>query len=151
MEKITMADIAQLAGVTKSTVSRYFNGGYVRQETREKIQEVIKKYNYTPNTFARLKARNSRVVGVVVPALNSKITGRVITSIDRYLRKEGYETLIKNSDHSVTQELENIRQLMSLNVDGILLSAITTTPIVMIAAMSRPPWWGTRGSPPHTL
>ena len=128
MEKITMADIAQLAGVTKSTVSRYFNGGYVRQETREKIQEVIKKYNYTPNTFARLKARNSRVVGVVVPALNSKITGRVITSIDRYLRKEGYETLIKNSDHSVTQELENIRQLMSLNVDGILLSAITITP-----------------------
>ena len=67
MEKITMADIAQLAGVTKSTVSRYFNGGYVRQETRERIQEVIKKYNYTPNTFARLKARNSRVVGVVVP------------------------------------------------------------------------------------
>ena len=43
MEKITMADIAQLAGVTKSTVSRYFNGGYVRQETRENIQEVIKK------------------------------------------------------------------------------------------------------------
>ena len=42
MEKITMADIAQLAGVTKSTVSRYFNGGYVRQETRERIQEVIK-------------------------------------------------------------------------------------------------------------
>ena len=60
MEKITMADIAQLAGVTKSTVSRYFNGGYVRQETREKIQEVIKKYNYTPNTFAPSLTVNRR-------------------------------------------------------------------------------------------
>lgn len=128
MEKITMADIASLAGVTKSTVSRYFNGGYVRQETKDRIQEVIKKYNYTPNTFARLKARNSRVVGVVVPALNSKITGRVITSIDRYLRKEGYETLIKNSDHDPDLELKNMKQLMGLNVDGILLSAISITP-----------------------
>ena len=54
-EKITMADIARMAGVTKSTVSRYFNGGSIKEETREKIQTVIRKHNYEPNTFARLK------------------------------------------------------------------------------------------------
>ena len=85
-KKMTMADIANLSGVGKSTVSRYFNGGYVKDETRAKIQKVIEEYNYTPNAFARLNAKQSNVIGVVVPTLNSKITSRVITSIDRYLR-----------------------------------------------------------------
>ena len=76
-KKMTMADIANLSGVGKSTVSRYFNGGYVKDETRAKIQKVIEEYNYTPNAFARLNAKQSNVIGVVVPTLNSKITSRV--------------------------------------------------------------------------
>ena len=66
-KKMTMADIANLSGVGKSTVSRYFNGGYVKDETRAKIQKVIEEYNYTPNAFARLNAKQSNVIGVVVP------------------------------------------------------------------------------------
>ena len=58
-KKMTMADIASLSGVGKSTVSRYFNGGYVKDETRAKIQKVIEEYNYTPNAFARLNAKQS--------------------------------------------------------------------------------------------
>ncbi len=126
-EKLTMADIAEMAGVTKSTVSRYFNGGSIKESTREKIQEIIEKYNYEPNTFARLKAKASNVIGVVLPTLNSKITSRVITSVGRYLREQGYETLIKDSDHSTELELKNLQRLMVQNVDGILLSAITIT------------------------
>ena len=125
--KITMADIADMAGVTKSTVSRYFNGGSVKESTRERIQGIIGEYNYEPNTFARLKARESYVIGVVVPTLNSKITSRVITSIGRYLREQNYEVLIKDSDHDVELELKNIQRLIAQNVDGILLSAITMT------------------------
>lgn len=127
-KKITMADIAEMAGVTKSTVSRYFNGGYVKESTKERIQQVIRENNYEPNTFARLKAKDSNVIGVVLPTLNSKVTSRVITSIDRYLRERGYATLIKNSDHDVDLELQNMQRLLALNVDGILLSAITITP-----------------------
>lgn len=122
-----MADIARMAGVTKSTVSRYFNGGSIKEETREKIQTVIRKHNYEPNTFARLKARESNVIGVVVPTLNSKVTSRVVTSIGRYLRNQGYEALIKDSDHNSELEFRNIRRLMGRNVDGILCSAISVT------------------------
>lgn len=125
--KITMDDIASMAGVTKSTVSRYFNGGSVKESTRDRIQQIIREYNYEPNAFARLKARESNVIGVVLPTLNSKITSRVVTSIGRYLREQGYEALIKDSDHSVDLELKNIQRLISLKVDGILLSAITVT------------------------
>ena len=126
-KKMTMADIAELSGVGKSTVSRFFNGGYVKQETKEKIQKVIKEYNYMPNTFARLKAKQSNLIGVIVPTLNSKITGRVVTSIDRYLREKNYTTLIQSSDHDIDQELKNIQRLLQLNVDGILISSIAIT------------------------
>lgn len=126
-KKMTMADIARLSCVGKSTVSRYFNGGYVKEETRAKIQKVIEQYHYTPNAFARLNARQSNVIGVIVPTLNSKITSRVITSIDRYLREKDYTTLIQNSDHDIDQELKNIQRLIQLNVDGILISSIAIT------------------------
>ena len=72
-------------------------------------------------------AKQSNVIGVVVPTLNSKITSRVITSIDRYLREKGYTTLIQNSDHDIDQELQNIQRLIQLNVDGILISSIAIT------------------------
>ena len=42
MKKMTMADIAKVAGVSKTTVSRYFNGGYVKEETRQKIEKIVK-------------------------------------------------------------------------------------------------------------
>ena len=100
-KKMTMADIAELSGVGKSTVSRFFNGGYVKQETKDKIQKVIKEYNYMPNAFARLKAKQSNLIGVIVPTLNSKITGRVVTSIVRYLKEKNYSTLIHCSDHDI--------------------------------------------------
>lgn len=127
-KKMTMADIAAISGVAKSTVSRYFNGGYVKEETRRRIQQVIADYDYEPNTFARLNAKSSNCIGVVVPTLNSKITGRVITSIDRCLRERGYTTIIKSSDHDIQLELQNLKRLDRLKVDGIILSSISMTP-----------------------
>ena len=52
--KITMADIAEMSGVAKSTVSRYFNGGYVKESTKEKIRQVIREYNYEPVSYTHL-------------------------------------------------------------------------------------------------
>ena len=131
---ITMDDIAAMAGVTKSTVSRYFNGGSVKESTKQRIQEITREYNDEPYAFARLKARESNVVGVVVPTLNSKITSRMVTSIRRYLREQGYEALIKDSDHSIDLELKNMQRLINLKVDGILLSAINITDELVVLA-----------------
>ena len=52
-KKLTILDIAKLSGVGKSTVSRFFNNGYVSNEVREKIQSVIDEQGYAPNLFAR--------------------------------------------------------------------------------------------------
>ena len=81
-KKLTMNDIAKMAGVGKSTVSRYFNGGYAKDDTRKKI---IDEYHYQPNTFAQsLKAKETKIIGIIAPTL----TSRVLTSLDAYLKNQ---------------------------------------------------------------
>ena len=122
-KKITMKEIAEKCGVGKSTVSRYFNGGYVREETRQKIADVIARYHYEPNAFARLKAKESKMIGIIAPCLDSTVTSKVMMSIDRHLREAGFSTLIINTDHQEELELQYLERLWRMKVDGLILSA----------------------------
>jgi len=121
--KITIDDIARLSNVAKSTVSRYLNNGSIKSETREKIAKVIEQYNYEPNTFARLKAKHSKMIGIVTPCLDSIVTSRVLMSIDETLRKINYTPLIMNTNHDEKLELQYLERLWKMNVDGLVLSA----------------------------
>lgn len=127
-KKLTMQDIADYAGVTKSTVSRYFNGGYVKDDTRKTIKRIIEKYNYEPNTFAQsLKARESKIIGVIAPCLDSTVSGRMLMAIDQYLRKENYTSLFINTSHDEILELKSMESLWRMKVDGIILLATHIT------------------------
>ena len=123
-----MSDIAKMAGVGKSTVSRYFNGGYIKEETRLKLKKVIDENNYEPSTLAQsLKAKYTKVIGIVVPCLDSITTSRVLMTMDQYLKDHGYTTLIINTNHDEMRELTSIEQLWRMNVDGIILMATAVT------------------------
>ncbi len=126
-KKITMADVSKLAGVTKTTVSRYFNGGYVKNETREKIKKIIEKYNYEPNIFARLKAKQTYTIGVISPSLRSFISGIFLTGVEKTLRENNYIPIIMNTNHNTELEIQYIEKLIRLKVDGIILSATEIT------------------------
>ena len=127
-KKLTMSDIAKMAGVGKSTVSRYFNGGYIKEETRLKLKKVIDENNYEPRTLAQsLKAKYTKVIGIVVPCLDSITTSRVLMTMDQYLKDHGYTTLIINTNHDEMRELTSIEQLWRMNVDGIILMATAVT------------------------
>ena len=122
-EKLSINDIAKLANVSKSTVSRYLNQGYVKNETRVKIANVIKENNYEPNRFARLKAKSSHIIGVIAPCLDSSVTSQVLMSIDATLRENDYISLIINTNHDNEEELRNMENLSRMNVDGIIINA----------------------------
>lgn len=127
-KKLTMSDIAKMAGVGKSTVSRYFNGGYIKEETRLKLKKVIDENNYEPSTLAQsLKAKYTKVIGIVVHCLDSITTSRVLMTMDQYLKDHGYTTLIINTNHDEMRELTSIEQLWRMNVDGIILMATAVT------------------------
>lgn len=124
MNKLTMADIAKMAGVGKSTVSRYFNGGYVKDETREKIKKIVEEYNYEPNAVAQmLKAKKSNVIGIVSPTLDSITSSRMMMTMNAYLEEYGYDTIIISTNFNKEKELKSIEKLAQMNCDGIVLLA----------------------------
>ena len=126
MRKLTIVDIAKMAGVGTTTVSRYFNGGNLKKETYERIKEIVDKYNYTPNTFAKaLKSTDSKIIGVIVPCLHSFVSGNTLKYLDKELKENNYETLIMNANFDENKQLEYIKKLARMNVDGIILLPTT--------------------------
>ena len=69
----TIKQVAEEAGVSKSTVSRYISKkGYVGDDAREKIKNAIKKLNYTPNVLAQsLKTKKNQMVGLLLPDISN--------------------------------------------------------------------------------
>lgn len=118
--KITINDIAQEANVAKSTVSRYLNGGSVSKKTQEKLNTIIERTNYRPNTFAQgLKAKKTRIVGIVVPRLDSTAQVEMLRGID--FENTEYTFLIMNTYQDSEQELAAIKRLIEQNVQGLII------------------------------
>ncbi|MFT9270137.1 MAG: LacI family DNA-binding transcriptional regulator [Liquorilactobacillus nagelii] len=125
----TIEDIARLANVAKSTVSRYLNGGYVSDKTRAKIDRIIHEQHYTPNAFARsLKAKQTYIVGTVIARLDSSSLSQVLRGLDQKLQEAKYQLLIANTNESQEREIQSMINLAHQKVDGIVLLATQITP-----------------------
>ena len=117
----TIKDVARMAGVSMSTVSKYLNGGNVRDENLEAIRNAIDTLDYRVNPFARsLKSQRSRSIGVLLPDISAPFFGTVVTALDRTLREQGYHSLIScyNANHGL--ERDNLQYLISTGVDGLI-------------------------------
>ncbi|MCP0887088.1 LacI family DNA-binding transcriptional regulator [Ligilactobacillus sp. WILCCON 0076] len=125
----TIEDIAKLAGVAKSTVSRYLNGGYVSEKTKFKIERIIQEQHYTPNAFARsLKAKKTYIIGTIIARLDSSSLSQVLRGLDQQLQDAKYQLIIANTNESQTREIQSMINLAHQKVDGIVLLATRITP-----------------------
>ncbi|WP_214775300.1 LacI family DNA-binding transcriptional regulator [Exiguobacterium sp. s37] len=128
MKQVTIKDIAELAGVAKSTVSRYLNGGSVGKATREKLDRVIRDTNYEPNQFAQsLKSKQTKMIGVIVPRLDSYAASRTMMGIDEQLTERGYQMLVVNTAQQTEREIEQLYNLAKQKVAGIIWLGTTVT------------------------
>lgn len=127
-KRATINDVAEMAGVSKSTVSRFLNGSPVREETARSIKKAISHYHYEYNQFARLNAKQSNIIGIILPGFDSTVTPRVMTAMDKYLRTKGYTPLIINTEGDLDFEVASITNLAAMNVDGIVIVATYITP-----------------------
>lgn len=124
----TISDIARIAGVAKSTVSRFLNGGSVGEATRQKIEKAIKETGYTPNPFAQsLKAKRTNIIGTIVPRLDSYASSQTLIGIDEQLKKLNYQMLISNTSQSLEREIESIYSFANQKMAGIILLATEIT------------------------
>lgn len=120
--KVTIQDIANMVGVSKSTVSRYLNGGYVSNENTVKIKEAIEKTGFETNFFAkRLKSKQSKLIGIIVPRIDSFTAGKTLNGINKKLEEQGYQGIILTSEFNIEKELEQINKLYNQGVDGIII------------------------------
>ena len=121
--------IAELAGVSRATVSRYLNDGYVSQEKRERIARVIDETGYVPSRRAKtLRTGRTEVVGVIIPKINSASVSRMVAGISGVLNDAGYQVLLANTDNDSSRELDFLRLFAERDqVDGIILIATVLT------------------------
>ncbi|CAI8887760.1 LacI family DNA-binding transcriptional regulator [Bacillus sp. IT-79MI2] len=124
----TITDIAKLAGVAKSTVSRYLNGGYVSDKTKQKLEIIIQETNFSPNTFAQsLKAKTTNLIGVIIPRLDSFATTKTLIGIDNTLRENSYQMLVANANQKIETEIQAMKNFIKQKVAGIILLTKTLT------------------------
>ncbi len=117
----TIKDVAQLAGVSPSTVSKYINGGNVRAENVTAIRDAIAELGYRVNPIARsLKTRHSYSIGILLPSLAAPFFSGVFMSLDKLLRERGYHSMIScyYSDHGL--ERDYLGYLISAGIGGLI-------------------------------
>ena len=121
---MTITEIAKMAGVSVSAVSRYLNDGYISEEKRQKIKTVIDKTGYRPSKQAQiLRTKRSKVIGVILPKISSESIARVADGISSVLSEKGYQMLLASTENNPKKEIEYLNLLKNNPVDGILFSA----------------------------
>lgn len=119
----TIKEVAKLAGVGTSTVSRYFNqSGYISEEAKEKIRLACEELNYTPNELARaMKLKHSKTIGVMIPTICNPFFTELVHGIEQRLLKMGYKTVLCNTNGDLELEQNYLNLATSNRFDGIIL------------------------------
>jgi len=122
----TIKDVAKMAGVSISTVSKFINGGNVLEENRVQIENAIETLNYQVNTVARgMKTRKTMSVGVLIPSLADYYGVSILSCIDQELYNSGYSTIICDySQTDPTGASDKINFLINKQIDGIIMQPI---------------------------
>ncbi|MDX2006187.1 MAG: LacI family DNA-binding transcriptional regulator [Meiothermus sp.] len=124
-QDLTILDIAREAGVSPATVSRVLNGtAGVRADKAERVRAVIARHNYRPNPFARgLLGQQTGVFGVLVPQLEDEFYGKIVTGVERELRREGMHLLCSLGHDDPGEEAQALELFRERQVDGLILLA----------------------------
>lgn len=122
---IKLTDVAKLAGVSATTVSRVINNyGSLSQKTIDKVQAAMKELNYQPNSLARsLQGKNTQLVGLIFPTVANPFYGELVEKIERKLFEMDYRTILCDSAHNKEKERSYLNMLAANKVDGIIAGA----------------------------
>ncbi|MCI8490878.1 MAG: LacI family transcriptional regulator [Lachnospiraceae bacterium] len=125
---MNIAEIAELAGVSRAAVSRYFNHGYISEEKREAIRKVVEETGYRPSVQAQtLRTRKTKMIGVIVPKVASASIGKIMEGVLSVLNESGYQTVLAVTQNDPKKELEYLAAFHEKQVDGIILVATVLT------------------------
>ncbi len=123
MDKVTIYDVAKTAECSTATVSLVLhNSEKVKPETRERVQEVMKRLGYTPNYLARsLSMKATNTLGLIVPQVENPVFSQMIAGVEKYASSRGYNLLLGISGLELDKENLCLNMLRQKRVDGLLI------------------------------
>lgn len=125
----TIKDVAKLSNVSIATVSKYLNGGSVKEENRTNIEKAIEYLDYRVNNFARgLKINRSMTVGIVVDNITNIFYDSIISVVEDCLHEKGYSSIICETKEDEDIRIRKLDFLLSKGVDGILIFTTNILP-----------------------
>ncbi len=121
-----MEEFATLSGISRPTVSKYFNDpDSVRPKTREKIEEALKEHNYRPNIYAVNQNRKlTKNVGIVVPLLVDPYFAEIARNLEQRCMDAGYRPTLFSAHGQPGHEVEVLENLRSIKPAGVLLAPL---------------------------
>lgn len=121
---MTIYDISEKAGVSIATVSRVLNGsGSVSEKTRKKVLDVISRYEYTPNAFARgLGLNTMKTIGILCADSSDLYLAKAVYYIEQKLRLNGYDSILCCTGYDLEAKAAAVNLLINKKVDALILA-----------------------------
>ncbi len=116
-------DVARLAGVSTASVSRALNATHaVSPDVRRKVESAVRALDYVPDAVARaMTVRRTGAIGAVFPTLGNAVFAQGVETLQRTLAGHGYSLVLATSGYDPRIELEQVQNLMSRSIDGLVL------------------------------
>lgn len=124
--KITSAEVARLAGVSQSAVSRVFTpGASASKKTIEKVRKAADELGYRPNVLARaVVSGKSRIIGLVVAYLNNQFYPEALEKLTNALQERGYHVLVFMASQTAGNIDDVVDEILDFQVDGIVAASV---------------------------
>lgn len=121
-----MEELAAVSGISRPTLSKYFNDpASVRNSTRERVEAALEEYDYRPNIFAMNQNRRlTKNVGIVVPYLADPFFAEIARALEKLVIARGYSPILLSSHGDPHQEVDNLESLRLIKPTGVLMAPL---------------------------
>lgn len=125
---ISINDVARVAGVSKSTVSRVLGGGPVSEDVRRRVELAIRQTGYRPNLQARrLRSRHTGIIGLIVADIRNPFFTALIRAVEEVAYREGLRVTLCNTDEDPEREALYLQLMHEERISGLIFAPTRTT------------------------
>lgn len=125
--RVTMLDVAERAGVSKASVSRFIgeDRALLSEAIARRIEQAISELGYRPNQMARgLKRGRTRLIGMLVADIRNPYSIAVMHGVETACRRHGYSLVVCNTDRDDEQERQHLALLRAYNIEGLIVNTL---------------------------
>lgn len=126
--KVTILDVAQMAGVSKATISYYLNGKYhaMSEETKKKIELAIETVGYQPKVSKKKtkEMTNNKLIGLIISDITDPFCSSLCKGIFDATSRHGYEIMIANTDNNRNKENEYVQSFIARGISGMIINTV---------------------------